>query len=72
MYVLGESQKLTLLVTFQGDDGGALVFVTAFGGWLQIGVFSFVSNAGCTSGNPAVYVRVTSILPWIRDQTGIS
>jgi hypothetical protein len=53
----------------QGDDGGALVILRN-NALTQIGVHSFVSTAGCGAGLPAGYVRITSILPWIRGQVG--
>lgn len=39
--------------------------------WTQIGIVSFVSNKGCSSGHPAGYVRITSFLNWISIHTGI-
>ena len=53
---------------FQGDSGGALV-VPSSGGFTQIGVVSFVSSAGCASGYPSGYARVTSFVDWIRSNT---
>ncbi|XP_075163318.1 transmembrane protease serine 9-like [Haematobia irritans] len=55
--------------TCQGDSGGPLVAVNQ--GHL-IGVTSFVSSAGCQSGAPAGFVRVTSYLDWIKANTGIA
>ncbi|RAK50809.1 hypothetical protein DJ017_19900 [Phenylobacterium soli] len=55
--------------TCGGDSGGPLV--THEGNRL-VGVTSFVSSAGCQSGAPAVFSRVTGYLDWIRDNTGIS
>ena len=55
---------------FQGDSGGALV-VENGNGFTQIGVVSFVSSAGCASGYPSGYARVTSFLDWIRANTGL-
>jgi len=54
---------------FQGDSGGALV-VQNGGNFTQIGVVSFVSSAGCASGFPSGYTRVTFFLDWIRSNTG--
>nr|CAD7201965.1 unnamed protein product [Timema douglasi] len=54
-----------------GDSGGPLV-ITQEGSYLQIGVVSFVSSAGCASGNPSGYVRTTSFLNWISANTQIS
>jgi len=53
---------------FQGDSGGALVIDNG-GGYLQIGVASFESNAGCDSGLPSGYARVSSFLAWILSNT---
>lgn len=55
--------------TCQGDSGGPLALESS---QLLIGVTSFVSSAGCASGNPAGFVRVTSYLDWIKSHTGIS
>ncbi|XP_075160603.1 serine protease 3-like [Haematobia irritans] len=55
--------------TCQGDSGGPLALD---GSDLLIGVTSFVSSAGCASGAPAGFVRVTSYLDWIKTKTGIS
>jgi secreted trypsin-like serine protease len=61
--------KLSLLVMFQGDNGGALV-IRRNNAWTQIGIYSFGLN-GCANNNPAAYTRVTSFLTWIRDVTGV-
>lgn len=50
--------------------GGPLV-LNENGIWTQIGVVSFVSNKGCSSGHPAGYARTTSFLNWISVHTGI-
>jgi len=55
---------------FQGDSGGALV-IRSGNTITQIGVVSFVSSAGCASGNPSGYARVTSFRNWIRQHTGL-
>ena len=54
---------------FQGDSGGALVINN--GGYTQIGVVSFVSSAGCASGYPSGYARVSFIRSWIQSNTGV-
>ena len=56
---------------FQGDSGGALVLNNG-NGYTQIGVVSFVSSAGCASGYPSGYVRVTSYLDWLRTNAGVA
>jgi len=55
---------------FQGDSGGALVIDNS-GGLMQIGVASFVSSAGFSSGFPLLFTRVSSFRAWIRTHTGI-
>jgi secreted trypsin-like serine protease len=62
---------MIVMIMFQGDSGGALV-INNGNSYLQIGVVSFVSSLGCASGYPSGYVRVTSYLDWISDQTGIA
>ncbi|XP_067007159.1 brachyurin [Anabrus simplex] len=57
--------------TCNGDSGGPLVIVSG-SSYLQIGVVSFVSSRGCTSGAPSGYARVTSYLSWISSNAGIS
>ncbi|XP_065081125.1 collagenase-like [Ochlerotatus camptorhynchus] len=56
--------------TCNGDSGGPLA-IQENGASLQIGVVSFVSSAGCASGNPSGYVRTTHFRTWINQQTGI-
>jgi hypothetical protein len=70
IYVFRNFKKLTLLVMFQGDSGGALV-IWRNNAWTQIGISAFVSTAGCAVGYPAGYTRVSSFLSWIRENTGI-
>ncbi|KAH8364125.1 hypothetical protein KR084_002798 [Drosophila pseudotakahashii] len=55
--------------TCSGDSGGPLVLVSNS---KLIGVTSFVSSAGCESGAPAGFTRVTSYLDWIKSNSGIS
>ncbi|XP_073836506.1 serine protease 1-like [Musca autumnalis] len=55
--------------TCSGDSGGPLALYDSN---TLIGVTSFVSSAGCQSGAPAGFVRVTSYLDWIKDNTGIA
>jgi len=38
----------------------------------QVGVTSFVSSAGCESGNPHGFSRVAEHLEWIETVTGLS
>ncbi|CAB3385176.1 Hypothetical predicted protein [Cloeon dipterum] len=60
------------LSSCNGDSGGPLVYTESDGQRTQIGVVSFVASAGCASGNPSGYVRVTSFLNWISTNTGIA
>ncbi|XP_030567835.1 serine protease 1-like [Drosophila novamexicana] len=55
--------------TCSGDSGGPLV---THDGNKLVGVTNFVPAAGCQSGGPAGFARVTYHLDWIRDHTGIS
>ncbi|XP_030386356.1 serine protease 1-like [Scaptodrosophila lebanonensis] len=54
--------------TCSGDSGGPLVL---HDGNRLVGITSFGSGGGCTSGAPAGFTRVTGYLDWIRDVTGI-
>jgi hypothetical protein len=62
--------KITLLVMFQRDQGGALV-IRRNNAWTQIGVGCLNPPAGCGSGQPDGFTRVTAFLTWIRDTTGV-
>lgn len=53
-----------------GDAGGPLVANEA-GINTLIGIVSFVSNRGCTAGDPAGYTRVPSYVAWVQTHTGI-
>jgi len=57
-----------------GDSGGTLNIRQSEGGnkWTQVGVTSFVSSAGCESGNPHGFSRVAEHLEWIETLTGLS
>ena len=56
-----------------GDSGGPLNMQMEDGrSYLQVGVTSFVSSAGCASGYPHGFTRVTSYLDWITENTGIA
>jgi len=55
----------------KGDFGGPLVLVGKKKEQVQIGISSFVSSAGCKSGQPAGFTRVTSYLEWIKEVSGI-
>ncbi|XP_049851880.1 brachyurin-like isoform X1 [Schistocerca gregaria] len=57
--------------TCSGDSGGPMV-IGSTGSYTLIGVVSFVSVAGCESGAPSGYARVTSFLDWISSTAGVS
>uniref|UniRef100_T1GHG0 Peptidase S1 domain-containing protein n=1 Tax=Megaselia scalaris TaxID=36166 RepID=T1GHG0_MEGSC len=52
-----------------GDSGGPLVTLDTYE---QIGINSFVSGGGCEGDAPAVLVRVTNFLDWIKENTGLN
>jgi len=55
-----------------GDSGGTLnLRQEAENKWTQIGVTSFVSSAGCESGNPHGFTRVAYFGQWIESETGL-
>ncbi|XP_069688741.1 brachyurin-like isoform X2 [Periplaneta americana] len=56
--------------TCDGDSGGPLIH-SQNGGYIQVGIVSFVSSSGCEAGLPAGFTRVTSYLDWIQTNTGI-
>jgi secreted trypsin-like serine protease len=62
---------MLLVIIFQGDSGGALVLDNGDNSYTQIGIVSFVSTAGCASGYPSGYSRVTYYLDWIRANAGL-
>lgn len=37
----------------------------------EIGIVSFGSSAGCESGAPAAFTRITSYLNWLEANAGI-
>jgi len=39
--------------------------------YTQIGIVSFVSNRGCSSGFPSGYARITAFLDWINSNASI-
>jgi len=55
-----------------GDSGGPLNLQTDIPGkYIQVGIASFVSVAGCESGDPHVFARVTEQLDFISARTGL-
>jgi secreted trypsin-like serine protease len=57
--------------TCNGDSGGPLNYKTGDHKWMQVGIVSFGSSAGCERGYPAGFTRVTEYIDWISSQTGI-
>ncbi|XP_049947940.1 collagenase-like [Schistocerca serialis cubense] len=57
--------------TCNGDSGGPMV-IGSTDSFTLIGVVSFVSDAGCSSGAPSGYARVISFLDWISSTAGVS
>lgn len=53
--------------TCNGDSGGPFVVNGSL-----VGVTSFVSAAGCESGGPDGFTRVTYYMDWIKRNTGMS
>ncbi|XP_053674020.1 collagenase-like [Anopheles nili] len=54
----------------QGDSGGPMVLQQDDSSWVQIGIVSFVSSRGCSTGDPSGYIRVVNYLSWIAKTTG--
>jgi len=52
-----------------GDSGGPLNWPQEDGSYIQIGVTSFVSGAGCESGDPHGFTRTSKYLDWIDTVT---
>lgn len=52
--------------TCQGDSGGPLSIAENDGYWYQYGVVSYGYGCGWR-GYPGVYTRVTSFIPWIKE-----
>uniref|UniRef100_A0A2C9GV75 Peptidase S1 domain-containing protein n=1 Tax=Anopheles dirus TaxID=7168 RepID=A0A2C9GV75_9DIPT len=50
-----------------GDSGGPLAVQD--GGSLEVGIASFVSAAGCASGAPSVWVRISHFRDWIEQHS---
>ncbi|XP_059490155.1 brachyurin-like [Neocloeon triangulifer] len=55
-----------------GDSGGPLTIFETDGVKTQVGVTSFVSSAGCESGSPHGYCRVSEYLDWLATNAGVT
>lgn len=53
-----------------GDSGGPLVLKND-DNFYQIGIISFGSDNGCSSNDPAGFIRTDKFLNWINEITGI-
>merc|ERR550519_268000 len=53
--------------TCNGDSGGPLNYMGT-----THGITSFGASAGCESGHPDSFARVTSYLDWIQEKTGVT
>ncbi|XP_003417133.1 chymotrypsinogen B [Loxodonta africana] len=49
----------------KGDSGGPLVYQKN-GVWTLVGIVSWGSNT-CSTSTPAVYARVTELIPWVQE-----
>ncbi|XP_059479415.1 brachyurin-like [Neocloeon triangulifer] len=58
--------------TCNGDSGGPLVVQEVDGIYTEIGIVSFGSSAGCESGYPAAFTRVSEYLPWLETNAGVT
>jgi secreted trypsin-like serine protease len=59
--------------TCNGDSGSSLSWINSDDGlYYQVGVTSFVSSAGCSSGNPDGFTRYQSYNAWVLEQTGLT
>ncbi|XP_050093849.1 collagenase-like [Anopheles aquasalis] len=55
----------------QGDSGGPMVMQQGNTNWVQIGIVSFVSSRGCSTGDPSGYIRTVNYLDWIARTTAL-
>ncbi|XP_064538848.1 brachyurin isoform X2 [Drosophila montana] len=71
--ICAEGNAGSNMSTCSGDSGGPLiVYSSSAGGWIQIGINSFVAEDQCTAGYPSGYVRITSFLDYIAETTGLT
>jgi len=54
----------------QGDSGGALTIGEGTD-LVSVGIVSFGSSEGCSSGRPGGYTAVPYYLDWVFNKTGI-
>ncbi|XP_059490106.1 brachyurin-like isoform X2 [Neocloeon triangulifer] len=55
-----------------GDNGGPLTILETDGKPTLIGIASHVGFAGCASGYPQVFTRVTYFMQWIASNAGVT
>jgi secreted trypsin-like serine protease len=72
LYIFYLIFHITFTCNLQGDSGGALIYEAPKNTWTQIGIVSFGAGAGCTTGYPDAFTRVSSYLGWISDNTNIT
>jgi len=58
--------------TCNGDSGGPLVITESDGEVTEVGIVSFGSSAGCESGAPAAFTRVSEYLDWLETNAGVT
>ena len=51
---------------FFQDSGAPLVYKNGNEAYEQIGIISFISSTGCTSGSPAGFTEVYKFKSWIN------
>lgn len=51
---------------FCSGDIGAPLVIKGVDGYIQVGIASLWQSGGCATGEPSIFTRVTSFLPWIR------
>ncbi len=55
----------------QGDSGGPTQCPDGQGGWIQVGIASWVSNIPrCDTDYPSVYTNVATFRDWVSDNCG--
>lgn len=59
-----QARRQVLYLSLQGDSGGPLV-CQKDGVWTLAGIVSWGSSV-CSTSTPAVYSRVTALMPWVQ------